>query len=366
MSVFLQPGAQRKIWWYRFMFNGQVIRRSTKQTSHKVAVQLEAEHRSLLAKGDLGIFEKTHAPTFSAFAKEFLAWAAAKFQAKPKTLAYYQNSVARLLEYSPLMSLALDDERISERLTGYIGKRQLDGLRVSSINHELRCVRRLLHLAVKWGRIESAVHVEMLNGENHRDFVLSKEEESRYLAAAPPLLAAVATVLIDSGMRPEECYRLRWETIVWLNGRYGTLQVMHGKTEASRRLLPMSARVRAILEARWSNQGKPIEGWVWPAETKSGHMEPSGVKKQHRKAIKDGKVRPFVLYSLRHTFLTRLGMSGIDIWTFARIAGHSNIRQSETYVHPSTDRILDAMAFSDSPVFGHGAKTEEEGKRLSA
>ena len=53
--------------------------------------------------------------------------------------------------------------------------------------------------------------------------------------------------------------------------------------------------------------GKPSEGWVWPAPTKSGHVEPSTVKKQHRKAITDSKVRPFALYSLRHTFLTRLG-----------------------------------------------------------
>ncbi len=36
-------------------------------------------------------------------------------------------------------------------------------------------------------------------------------------------------------------------------------------------------------------------------------------------------VRPFVLCSLRHTFLTRLGESGCDAWTLARIAGHSNV-----------------------------------------
>jgi hypothetical protein len=146
-----QPEGKGTNWHYRFMFNGKVIRRSTKQTNRKVALQLEAEHRSLLAKGDLGIFEKTPAPTFSNFAKEFLTWAEAEFQAKPKTLAYYGNSVARLLEYPALMSLAMNDKRIGEKLTGYKSKRQADGLAVSSINHELRCVRRLLRLAVEWG-----------------------------------------------------------------------------------------------------------------------------------------------------------------------------------------------------------------------
>src|ERR1700733_12593296 len=48
-------------------------------------------------------------------------------------------------------------------------------------------------------------------------------------------------------------------------------------------------------------------------------------------------VRPFVLYDLRHSFLTRLGESGCDVWTSARIAGHSNIKQSCRYVHRSDD-----------------------------
>jgi hypothetical protein len=72
MSVFLQPGAKQKIWWYRFMHNGQVIRRSTKQSNYKVAVAQEATHKSALSNSDVGIFERKAAPTLSAFAKEFL------------------------------------------------------------------------------------------------------------------------------------------------------------------------------------------------------------------------------------------------------------------------------------------------------
>jgi integrase len=40
---------------------------------------------------------------------------------------------------------------------------------------------------------------------------------------------------------------------------------------------------------------------------------------------KEKPVRQFLLYSLRHTSLTRLGESGCDVWTLARIAGHSSI-----------------------------------------
>jgi integrase len=64
-------------------------------------------------------------------------------------------------------------------------------------------------------------------------------------------------------------------------------------------------------------------------------------------------VRPFVLYSLRHTFLTRLGESGCDAWTLARIAGHSSITISARYVHPSEDAVLVAMSRLGGHKIGH-------------
>jgi integrase len=87
----------------------------------------------------------------------------------------------------------------------------------------------------------------------------------------------------------------------------------------------MTARVRKLLEERWEVAGKPLEGWVWSAPSKSGHIEPCSLKKQHKKALKLSKVRQFVLYSLRHTFMTRLGASCGDPWKLARIAGWSSI-----------------------------------------
>src|SRR5207253_11030348 len=126
------------------------------------------------------------------------------------------------------------------------------GLAVSSINSAIRVLRRVLSLAVEWDVIESAPKLALLPGERHRERVISPDEEMRYFAAALPLLADVATVLADTGMRPDECYRLRWEDMTWVNGRNGTLLVTHGKTAAARRVLPMTPRVRAVLEARWN------------------------------------------------------------------------------------------------------------------
>jgi integrase len=78
-------------------------------------------------------------------------------------------------------------------------------------------------------------------------------------------------------------------------------------------------------------------------------------------------VGPFVLYTLRHTFLTRLGASGCYVRTLARIAGHNSIAMSYRYVHPSEDRVLDAMASLGGHKPGHSEEQEqkEETRQLS-
>lgn len=185
--------------------------------------------------------------------------------------------------------------------------------------------------------------------------------EALYLAAALPLLHDVSLVLFDTGMRPEECHRLRWDNINWDSGRNGVLLITEGKTKAARRVLPLSPRVRVLLENRWKLAGQPSEGWVWPADTRDEHINHDSVKLQHKKALKLARVRLLEVYSIRHTFLTRLGESGCDAWTLARIAGHSNIGISQRYVHPSEDAVLNALSRLSGHNFGHSAENTNPG-----
>jgi integrase len=75
---------------------------------------------------------------------------------------------------------------------------------------------------------------------------------------------------------------------------------------------------------------------------------------------------PFVLYSLRHTFLTRLGESGCDVWTLARIAGHGSTAISARYVHPSEDAVLQAMARQGGHNSGHSTESPAHEKGSAA
>lgn len=351
-----------RIYWYKFMWNGEMVRESTRQPNQNTARQMEAAHRASLAKGEVGIRDRKPLMTLGDFCrKRFAPWSESSSSLKTWR-DFYRVGLMAIQAYTPLAGLTLE-AITTERIADFASHRQAEGMKVATVNASLRILRRVLRVAEEWGELERAPKVRMLSGESHRERVISPEEEACYLASANLLLSEIATVLVDTGLRPEECYRLLWDSITWVNGRNGTLLVTHGKTKAARRLLPMTPRVRHILETHWDACGRPSEGYVWPAPTHSGHVEPSSLKKQHIKALKLSKVRPFVLYSLRHTFLTRLGQSGCDVWTLARVAGHSSIAISALYVHPSEDAVLDAMDRLCGHNFRHREKATGQDSR---
>ena len=354
-----------KFYWYKFVWQGRLVRESTKQGNDRVARNMESAHRTSLAKGEVGLRDKRPVLSLAQFIDgRFEPWAKATFEkSSPKTwFDWYRVGLRAIKSHKPIANSTLN-EISGERVAEFAAHRQTQGLQVSTVNSSLRVLRRVLRLAVEWGAVETAPKIKLLSGERHRERVVSQADEAKYLAAAPEPMGSIAAVLCDTGMRPEECFRLCWEAVTWINGRHGTFLVTHGKTAAARRVLPMTPRVRNILQTRWEAAGKPSDGWVWPAPTRSGHVESSSLKKQHAKTFKsiaeqatknNGKpVRPFVLYSLRHTFLTRLGESGCDVWTLARIAGHSSIGVSSRYVHPSEDAVLDAMSRLGGHKIGH-------------
>ncbi|NDQ55462.1 MAG: tyrosine-type recombinase/integrase [Acidipila sp.] len=345
-----------EIFWCDFYLDGRRYQCSTKLRNRKDAKGFEDQFKARLQAEKFGFKERPAAPTLAQFIKvRFEPWCKARFErTSPATwLRWYKPNLKVLADYAQLSSKPMD-EITGEDIAGFAAHRQSEGLQVSSVNSCLRVLRRLLRLAAEWGAITSPPRISLLRGEKHRDRVVSPIEEAKFLSAASEPLASVGAILFDTGLRVSECLSLDWHNITWLSGRNGFLEVRQGKSAAARRKLPMSLRVRETLEARWKAAGMPEEGPIWPAPTRSGHLEPNSLKRQLRTTFQVLKgqaeehnqepVRRFCLHSIRHSFLTRLGLSGIDTWTFMRVAGHGSVGVSARYVH-SSDVAVDS-AFS--------------------
>jgi integrase len=235
-----------KVWWFKFTWNGEQIRESTKQTNKRVAEQIESARKTQLAKGEVGIRDRAPVPTIGEFAEhDFAPFIETRFENKPNTLAYYRNGVRSLKAYPAIADCKLD-VITADKIGGFVAKLRESGLSVASINRQLEVLRRILKLSLEWGRVDRVLpRVEMMPGENHRDRVLSHEEETRYLGATtqigtgieeayqralngirarlrgeepmrpedPFILRDATTVLLDCGLRADERFRLRWEHI---------------------------------------------------------------------------------------------------------------------------------------------------------
>src|ERR1700730_789670 len=113
------------------MWKGDLIREATKQGNRKVARQMEAAHRTSLAKGEVGIRDKKPMPTLSNFCSNRVEpWA----KVCPSWL-WYRSGLRPLLQDRAIAGMNLD--RItSENVADYAAHRQSDGLEVGTVNRE--------------------------------------------------------------------------------------------------------------------------------------------------------------------------------------------------------------------------------------
>jgi integrase len=153
----------------------------------------------------------------------------------------------------------------------------------STVNQALRTLRRALKLA-EWGKLKRATKITLAKGERHPDRVLTDEEVRLYLMACLQPWRDVATIMYCLGSRPSELYSLRWEHVIFNEDR-ACINIVRGKSAKARRVLPMMPAVFRVLKSRHDQQGNPRDGWVFPSESRSGHLEQGSAKNQHMKAI---------------------------------------------------------------------------------
>src|SRR5215469_1733247 len=157
------------VWWYKFDWNGELIRASTKQTNKLSAEQIAAARKTQFAKGGVGIEEKKPVPTLQEFAPRFLSQISTDCGKRPATVSFYERKLHALLRYRTFAASRLDkidEEMIDEfkQACRRMTSRRKRPLSVVSINRELATPRRLLRLAQKW-KIISAPTVKLIEGE---------------------------------------------------------------------------------------------------------------------------------------------------------------------------------------------------------
>lgn len=347
MSIFKRGG----VYWFNFVFGGKHIQRSTKQGNPNVARQMEAAYRTALAKGEVGIVERKTIPEFKEAMADFLKWSEIEHSARPATFRRYKvSSVALLRHFKNTVLDRITPEEVDRfkvaRLAQFKTVRCKEKRRATNkpiqpatVNRELACLRAVFNNAIK-GNVPvknpvSKTAAKALHEDNEQTRVLSYDEQEKYLGKATPMLRDVATLMLETGMRPEEVYRIQPENV---HLEAGYLFNPFGKTKAAKRRIGLTATAARVLA------GRMVEGaaYLFQCETDPTRPVPK-VNNAHDRAVRQSMVAPFRLYDLRHTWATRAAESGIDLVTLAAMLGHSKINMVMRYAHPTQEHQMKAI-----------------------
>jgi integrase len=252
-----------KIWWYEFRHDGKRYRKSSAVSNKNDARQIAEAFRTALSKNDVGITERKRMPTFKTAMADFLAWSEQAHRAKPATHRRYRISSVALLRHFkdvPLDKITADEvERFKTvRLNQFTTVRAKEKrkttdqkVRPATVNRELACLRAMFNHAIKADvPLQNPVsRVKALKEDNEQTRVLSYDEQRRYLAVASPMLRDVATLMLQTGMRPEEVYRIQPANV---HLSEGYLFNPFGKTKAAKRRITLTAEAKSVLARRIS------------------------------------------------------------------------------------------------------------------
>lgn len=343
MSLYKRGG----VWWYDFQVDGLRIRESTGLTSRSAAAHAEALRKTELIQTIAKPESLRGSPRFEEFALgEFAAWSENQHRDHPSTHERYVRSLRVLVRFFGPRTLAsistADVERFKILRSRERRSHARDGRLVTpaAVNRDLAVLRILFNLAIRLSRARTnpLKGVKLLPENNLQMRILSWEEEAAYLAAASQPLRHVATLILETGMRPGEVFRLRREDV---NLEIGFVRIRSGKTLFARRTIPLTRKAYEVLSLRLT--ASPSE-WLYPSR-KNPARPLASLKDAHEAALRrSGVSQPFRVYDLRHTALTRMAMAGVDLPTLREIAGHASIQMTMRYTHPTPDHKKSAIA----------------------
>ena len=317
-----------KYYWYDFTVRGERYRGSTRETNETRAQKAAALKLAAAIKGSDPLDRKP--PTLREYSNDFLQWVeTGRLEADSRR--YYRNGW-RLLEQTKIAGMRMDQITKDE-----VEKLQFPGS-ASNGNNALRTLRRMYSKAKERKMIVEVPGFALFK-ERGRSLRLNDEAERRLSEVADQPLKDIIVVMRDTGMRnARELYCMRVENVDF-DAR--TIFTPDSKTESGRRFIPMSSRVKQILEARCAGRS---EGWVWMSRYKGKHIGEGMVYRQWARARQAaGLPRELVLYCARHDFGSFVLAKTGNLKAVMNAMGHGDVRSAMVYQHPEGEIIRNAL-----------------------
>jgi integrase len=350
-----------RTYWFKFRFEGQLVRESAKTNSKTVAREAERARRRELELAINGLSRRER-PLLPDAANK---WFATKTNLRPSSIRSLRWHITKLSRH---FGKRLISDITTENVVELQRTRLNEGLSASSINKEIMILGTVLRYYGRWSYISG--RIKMLPKRTDVGRALSREEEARLVDAirqsCSPSLYPFFILSLDAGLRPSETRSLRRSNLLlnWQGGLIlsGEIIVGQSKTDAGAgRVIPLTRRASGALTSwlAWFPEATS-DAFVFPSHRvamvdKSGAwrfvnvdlgrpMSPSSYKTAFRTARRKADIR-FRFYDARHTFVTRLAENPtVSEETIRQLAGHVDPRMLGRYAHIRVQARRNAIA----------------------
>jgi integrase len=274
------------------------------------------------------------------------AYLEARADLRPSTVAAYKRAIETYLSSwldRPLRDISR--ENVEERLRAIaqeVGKRHRGGDGASSANGTMRALRVLYNFAADRAPPSNPMPPNPVRLRKMwlpvaaRTRHVSEAELPAFYEAVTQLPSEVARdyllLILFTGFRRVEAAALRWEEVDF-NAR--VIRLPAARAKAGRKLdLPMSDIVHDLLVARRSIGDAK---WVFPANSKSGHLEEPKFPLQ---MIADATGIKVSVHDLRRTFVTVAEATDMSVLALKALVNHSLGKDvTEGYIQMTAERL---------------------------
>jgi integrase len=352
-AIFKRKG----IWYVDLRVGGKRLRKKAGKSKHLAGLllndlELKAE------RNQLGILDRKKV-LIDDFVPEFIRYSHANHRSS--TTSRYRSTLGHFQKYSREIGIKYLHEitpNIVEkykiwRKTTAVARNGSDPSRVKAgsirkgaksytVNFDLMTLKSMLHMAVKWRRLETspAAGIKKLKPEDSKPRrFLTEAECKRLLASSDPYYYPIFFTFLNTGMRRGELVNLEWPDVDFEHGIINIRRKPFWMPKTGEREIPMNDELRLVLRRL------PKRGNFVFTDERGYQLNPDTIRRALAETAEKGDISNLTeLHSLRHTFASALNKQGVDLPSIQKLMGHRSIETTMIYTHQTTQQLRDAVA----------------------
>jgi len=337
-GVFEHP-PKSGIWWINFYVEGK--RRREKVGSKRAASDLYKKRKN---DARIGIklpdtLRVTRPVLFEDLAKDAMVYSAAHKKS-------HRGDLSNLKSLLPVFGKEKADAITPQAIAVYFATRT--DLKPASINRYRSTLSMIFAEGIRNGRVKNnpARLVRLRKENNARIRFLSYQEEAiirKIIMRRCQVHESAFTVALETGMRLSEQHTVEWPDVDF---DLKQIQLVETKNGSSRVVV---LNEEAIAALKLCLAGRNVES-PSPRVFLTRYKQPlQNPKAWFRLVMKEAveqnpELADVTWHTMRHTFISRLVMAGVDLRTVQELAGHKDISMTMRYAHLSPDHKIDAVA----------------------